>query len=335
MLRWPRVQNGHAGWVRSTLPPGGSTCTTSAPKSASSWPTCAPVSVFEKSTARRPSSAPPSMGGVYADPHLPSGGADGIGGDPWRAGARSANTGTGSRSRASPCWSRAASARSSVSAAPCTISTVRSRTSTTRPQFADLVVVGGETDAFAAAAARRARRLGSHHPHHDDAVGLDRRRPDEGPGDGDRRPVVGPSRSTRCRSPPDRRLPATRRRTSPLSSSTPPTTSGSRPVTSVQALGHRKRGGAEGDRRRGVTRVPRAGAEPAADRDRAGQLRGAVRARGARPGVGWSRRNRPGARALRSRRRTRDALDRAARPASPTITAPRSWCRARSNRRTR
>ena len=36
MLFLPRAQNGHAGWVRSGLPPGGSTCTTSAPKSAKS-----------------------------------------------------------------------------------------------------------------------------------------------------------------------------------------------------------------------------------------------------------------------------------------------------------
>ena len=48
MLFVPRYQNGNAGCVRSALPPGGSTCTTSAPKSAKSWLTCAADNVSDR-----------------------------------------------------------------------------------------------------------------------------------------------------------------------------------------------------------------------------------------------------------------------------------------------
>ena len=58
MLRLPRPQNGNAGWSRSGLPPGGSTCTTSAPKSARKPLTCALVNVFDRSTTRRPANGP-------------------------------------------------------------------------------------------------------------------------------------------------------------------------------------------------------------------------------------------------------------------------------------
>ncbi len=43
---------------RTGLPPGGSTWTTSAPKSASVWLAWAPAGLLEKSSTRRPASGP-------------------------------------------------------------------------------------------------------------------------------------------------------------------------------------------------------------------------------------------------------------------------------------
>ena len=58
MLRLPRPQNGQAGCVRNGDPPGGSTCTTSQPKSASVCEMWVPVSVLVKSATRSPSRGP-------------------------------------------------------------------------------------------------------------------------------------------------------------------------------------------------------------------------------------------------------------------------------------
>ena len=56
--RFPRAIKGNDGRVRSGLPPGGSTWTTSAPKSASVWVAWAPAGLFERSSTRRPPRGP-------------------------------------------------------------------------------------------------------------------------------------------------------------------------------------------------------------------------------------------------------------------------------------
>jgi hypothetical protein len=53
-LRWPRAQNDQAGCRRSRDPPGGSSSHTSAPASASTWPTTAVGSALAEVTTRRP-----------------------------------------------------------------------------------------------------------------------------------------------------------------------------------------------------------------------------------------------------------------------------------------
>ena len=97
---------------------------------------------------------------------------------------------------------------------------------------------------------------------------------------------------------------------------------------------HRQRRGAHGHGRRGVAGVPHARAEPTAGRHHARELRGGVRARGGGPGVGRRGGNRSGAGAVRERGRRRRARP-AADPPRRATTRPRSSCRARSSPRTR
>ena len=66
-LRFPRPRKGNAGCRRSRLPSGGSTHTTSAPKSASVWLTCAPTRSGERSTTRYPSSGVLTVPGRATD----------------------------------------------------------------------------------------------------------------------------------------------------------------------------------------------------------------------------------------------------------------------------
>src|ERR1700722_12629614 len=64
MLCLPRARNGEPGCSRRRLAPGGSTCTTSAPKSARVWLAWAPAALVEKSRTRKPARGPAGASAV-------------------------------------------------------------------------------------------------------------------------------------------------------------------------------------------------------------------------------------------------------------------------------